>query len=55
MNELNVFMIHRIVGRLAPGALPHEESIWCRAEPLPQQELCAPATPESPERPSLNS
>jgi hypothetical protein len=29
MNELDVFMLHRIVGGLAPGALPHEEAVWC--------------------------
>lgn len=29
MVELDVFMLHSIVGGLAPGALPHEESVWC--------------------------
>jgi hypothetical protein len=53
MNKLNVFMIHRMVGGLAPGALPHEESVWCRSERLLQEEPCAPATPEAPERPSM--
>jgi hypothetical protein len=29
MDDLDVFMIHRIVGGLKPGALPHEEAVWC--------------------------
>lgn len=31
MDMLNIFSIHHIVGGLEPGALPHEESLWCRA------------------------
>jgi hypothetical protein len=31
MDKPNVFSLHRIVGGLPPGSLPHEESVWCHA------------------------
>lgn len=30
MDMLNIFVLHRIVGGLKPGTLPHEESLWCQ-------------------------
>jgi hypothetical protein len=33
MNDLHVFMLHRIVGGLKLGALPHEEWVWCAVLP----------------------
>jgi glutathione S-transferase len=41
MSHLNVFMLHRVVGGLAPGSLPHEEIVWCQVCPPPE------ATPSS--------
>ena len=52
MNKLDGCMIHRIVGGLAPGMLPHEESVWCAVESLPPHERCALTVPDPPERPS---
>lgn len=56
MDKLHVFALHRIVGGLKPGALPHEESVWCRLlqasdeaqRPLPDTEL--PSAADAPTR-----
>lgn len=38
MDNLDVFMVHRIVGGLKPGALPHDESLWCVTFPVDASE-----------------